>query len=355
MTRSAFGTIEKRAHNVYRIRWRDGEARRSETVHGTKYAAQRRLAEIQLSKYGSYEAINYETYWNDTVKPTFSGLSDHTIKEYERVWAVELAPRIAEDSVASTDWKRVQAVIDEIKASSVQRKAFRLWRKILNMAIRDSIRATNPCDRSIRMKQHVRRRKVLLESQEVSAWMETIRDIELEPLLLVLAGGGLRPGEALALTWDDIQPYELGGTTYAKVEIGKVLVQASGEAYIRDSTKNSTSTRVQLIGAPWAARILELRSDGYLVPNGDNGPLAPSTAAHSYKKWCLANGVKHVTMENLRSSYATIHGEAGSLDSLVSFSMGHSDGTTRSANYQTATLKGLAMIADCMAEYLQTV
>lgn len=354
--RSAFGSIEKRAHNVYRLRWRDeGGSRRSETVHGTKYAAQRRLAEIQLSKYGSYEDINYETYWNDTVKPTFSGLSDHTVKEYERVWKVELAPLIQDASIAETTWKDVQSVMDGISASSVQRKAFRLWRKILNMAIRDGIRTTNPCDRSIRLKQHVKRRKVLLESQDVRAWMESIRGYEYEVLLLILAGGGLRPGEALALTTADVEPYELGGDVYAKVDISKVVVQASGDSYVRPTTKNGSSNRVQLIGKPYAPRILELVEGGYLDALQQNGTLKPSTVAHSYKKWCAATGVTHVTMENLRSSYATMHGEAGSLDSLVSFSMGHSDGSTRAANYQTATLKGLAMIADSLAEYLETV
>lgn len=352
-TRSAFGTIEKRETNVYRVRWYDKKGERhSETVKGPKIRAQRRLAEIQLGIYGTGEAVTYRELWSEVVAPTFTTLSDHTVREYERVWSVELEPRIGGDVISTTDWKRVESVLWEIQASSVQHKAFRLWRKMLNIAIREGYIDRNPCDRSIRLRQHVRRRKVLLESQEVLQWMRDIRGLKYEPVLLALCGGGLRPAEAMALEWSDVEPYELGGTVYAKVDVSKVVVPGKDGAYIRESTKNATSTRVVLIGEPWASRLLELRSDGYLCPNRDGKPSLATTAAHNYKNWCDRHGVKHVTFENMRSSYATMHGEAGSVGSLVSFSMGHSDGTTRTNFYQTATLKGLAMIADNLAEYL---
>lgn len=54
----------------------------------------------------------------------------------------------------------------------------------------------------------------------------------------------------------------------------------------------------------------------------------------------------------MRSIYATWHGEAGSPDSLVSLSMGHSDGTTKGRNYQMSTKKGLILIADLLTDYI---
>lgn len=47
-----------------------------------------------------------------------------------------------------------------------------------------------------------------------------------------------------------------------------------------------------------------------------------------------------------------VDAEAGSPDSLVSLSMGHSDGTTRGRNYQKHTRRGMALVADCLTDYL---
>lgn len=356
--RSAFGSIEKRAHNVYRIRWtaKDG-SRKTETVHGPKVTAQQRLAQIQLGLYGGKSAMTYNEYWTVTVEPSLYVLAGNTQHEYRTSWTRYLEPSVGNMPMCETDWKLVEDVIGAIGSTSGQRKAHRLWRKILNMAIRDQ-RATNvttnPCDRSIHMRQHVKREKVLLESQELIPWMRSIRGIKYEPLLLILSGSGMRPGEAIGLTWDKVEPVEILGTTYAKVRIDSTVTLVNNRLEHKE-TKNSTSTRTVLIGEPWASRILEIKSDGYLVPNAKNGPSSPATIAHNYKDWCATNNVKHVTMENMRTSYSTMCGEAGCVDSLVSFQMGHAGGSTRSRHYQTSTLKGLALVADTLFEYLWTV
>lgn len=355
MAKSAFGSIDKRGHNLYRIRWttRDG-VRRSETVHGPKVTAQKRLSEIQVGIYGGASALTYSQYWKSTVEPSLAVLAGNTQHEYRTSWRRYLEPSVGNMPMCDTDWKIVEDVISAIGSTSGQRKAHRLWRKMLNMAIRDQRTTnvtTNPCDRSIHMRQHVKREKVLLESQDVIPWMRSIRGIKYEPLLLILSGSGMRPGEAIGLTWEKVEPFELMGATYAKVRIDSTVTLVNNKKEEKE-TKNASSTRTVLIGEPWASRILELRSIGYLVPNGQNGPSSPATIAHNYKDWCDTNGVKHVTMENMRTSYSTMCGEAGCVDSLVSFQMGHAGGSTRSRHYQTSTLKGLALVADSLYEYL---
>lgn len=79
---------------------------------------------------------------------------------------------------------------------------------------------------------------------------------------------------------------------------------------------------------------------------------SPVMACRNYRGWCERHGIPYIAPKNLRASYATLHGEAGSLDSLVSGSMGHSDGTTRGRHYQAVTRRGLALIADNLGDYL---
>ena len=125
-------------------------------------------------------------------------------------------------------------------------------------------------------------------------------------------------------------------------------------------TKNGFSEREVVVGEPFRARILELsEGSGIALSSGGGSPgdpasyyTSPQTACRNYRGWCERHGVPYVAPKNLRSSYATLHGEAGSLDSLVSGSMGHSDGTTRGRHYQAVTRRGLALIADNLAEHL---
>ena len=90
----------------------------------------------------------------------------------------------------------------------------------------------------------------------------------------------------------------------------------------------------------FASRLLELADgkSGPLVPSGrpydasepESWYTSPATIAHNWKQWCARNGVEHVTDENMRSSYATMMGEALVPDSVVAGNMGHSDGSSRS-------------------------
>lgn len=356
--KSAFGSIEKRGHNVYRIKWTASDgSRKSETVHGTKYAAQQRLSEIQVGLYGGRSSLTYSEYWTNTVEPSLSVLSGNTQHEYRTSWRRYIEPNVGNMVMADTTWKTVEDVIASIESTSGQRKAYRLWRKVLNMAMRDRRETnvtSNPCDRTIHMRQHVKRPKVLLESQELVPWMRSIRGIKYEALMLVLSGSGMRPGEAIGLTWDKIERVEVLGSSYAKVTIDSTVTLVNNKMEEK-GTKNSASTRTILIGEPWASRILDLKSDGYLVPNAENRPTSPATIAHNWKQWCDTNDVKHVTMENMRTSYSVMAGEAGCLDGLVDFQLGHAGASTRARHYQLSTLKGLALVADTLFEYLWSV
>lgn len=127
-------------------------------------------------------------------------------------------------------------------------------------------------------------------------------------------------------------------------------------------TKNAERQRVAVCGEPFASRMLALAEgkSGPLCPSGRpwdaSAPEAwytsPVTVAHNWKQWCRRNGLAHVTDENMRSSYATMMGEAGAPDSVVAGNMGHSDGTTKGRHYQRVTMRAKCMAAGLLAEYL---
>ena len=347
----------------YRIWWTDEDGRHSKRINGKREDAELFLARMRVGVDGKVASCDYDTYWEIVVRPSFAGLEAHTVYGYERIWRVELAPRIGRKMVCDTTWILVESTLLDIRSPSVQRSAKALWKKVCNFAVRDRLLQHNPVDRNIKLAPLKKRKKVLYEADDVSEWIASIRGIKYEAVLLMELGGGLRHEEAAAMVKENVSRIESDGRVYAALDIERALVVVGGKKILK-GTKNGFSERLSVIGEPFASPILDLceGGSGPVCPGvedlreGDEYAVehfaSPVTMTHNYKAWCARHDVKHVCPGNLRSAYATLHGEAGSLDSLVSLSMGHSDGTTKGNNYQQATVRGLMMIADSLTDYL---
>ena len=367
--RSAKGSIRKRGEGRWWVSKPgpiDPETgRRTEigrAVRGSRVDAAVALA--ALIGEGLPPETTWEAFYNGVVRPSFDGLSENTVHDYTRTWNVELKHRIGKERVSDMDWQRANEVLTEISAPTVQRSAGKLLKKMCNMAIRDRshLLAVNPVDRAIEYAPHRKRPKALVLSENVYPFLESIRGSKYEPLVLAELGAGLRPEEARGLLWEDVSAYEFKGVTYCVLEVSKALTLADNVPILKD-TKNAESARTALMGEPFASRMLELAEGrtGPLCPSGrpydaerpEDWYTSPNTIAHNWKGWCKRNGIGHVTDENMRSSYATMMGEAMAPDSVVAGNMGHSDGTTKGKHYQRVTMRAKCMAADLLAESLE--
>ena len=360
MTRSHFGSIQRIDQDYYRIWWTEDGKRRSAYVHGDRNTAEIELARHCLTK--TPELITWADFYAIHVQPTYDGLATKTVDDYERVWRKELQPRIASDRVAELDWLRANAVLTSIHAPTVQRRAGALLKKMCNIAIRFGLLQYNPVQ-AIQYSPHRPRPKRLLDYADVPAFMGAIEGIKYEPCILLMVGCGLRPEEAFALTWDDITAHEFAGNVYARIRVDKALtVPASGKEL--KSTKNTSSERDAICGAPFAPRLLTLAVDksGPLVPSGkpystkhpEQWYTSPVTVAHNWKAYCAAHDIVHITLENMRSSYATMMGEAMAPDSVVAGNMGHSGSTVKTRHYQRVTIRAKCMAADLLADLIES-
>lgn len=362
MARSRFGSIKRLGPDHYHVHWTEAGRKRSKRIRGTHDEALAFLAQRQVEAGGAVGDMPWASYWALAVEPTLGTLADKTQSGYRRVWRVELEPRIGGKMVGDTTWRQAEAVLSSISAPSVQRAALRLWRKMGNMAVRDGLLDRNPIDRSIRLKPQRKRDKVLIAAEDMAGWLESIRGSKYEPLLLMEVGGGLRHEEACAMVRENVTPYEAYGRAYALVQIERGLVTVDGRKVLK-GTKNDHSQREAVIGEPFASRLLALCGGTGPVCGGQapyeggeyrEGHFAhPTAVTRNWHRWCDRNGADYVRPGDMRSVFATLHGEAGTPDSLVSLAMGHADGgTTKARNYQMRTRKGLIVAADSLTDYL---
>lgn len=361
MPRSRWGHIEYVSEGIYRVHWYENDKKKSKTIHGTLDDAEIALAAIRLKTYGHVEDQSWDHYWKTTVKPSFEGLEPKTTAEYERLWERELKPRIGNQYVGSTNWRYCQSILSDINSPSVQRATLRLWRKMCNMAVRDELLDRCPIDRTIKLKPHHKRKKHFLQSDDVIEWMQKIEGIKYEGIFLLEVGGGLSHEEACAMVKEKINEFKYRNRLYAIVTIDQALATVKGKKHLK-GTKNDFRERKVVIGEPFANRILALSDgEGALCPGNlkvvkdgytEKHFASPATITHNWRDWCKRHNVDYIRPGDMRSIYATWHGEAGSPDSLVSLSMGHSDGTTKGRNYQMSTKKGLILIADLLTDYI---
>lgn len=369
MRRSSFGSIQFVDTGRYKIYWQENGRQRSKRVRGTRDDAEMELARARLGLGGGGAPDpTFDAYWKHAVEPSMQGLAEKTAHDYARTWRVELSPRIGSSKVSSLTWRRAEAVLRDVRSTSVQRHAMRLLRKVCNMAVRDGIIDRNPVDRSIGLDPHSKREKTMLDASDVDGFLESVRGIKYEPAILMELGGGMSHEEACAMAWDNVEAASRGGRAYALCRVEAALVTVGGRKVLK-GTKNAFRERTCVVGEPFASRLLELScGSGPVCPSsrarcaqkgGGGGYSAsdfasPATMTHNWRRWCEKHGVGYVRFGDMRSVFATWHGEAGSPDSLVSMAMGHSDGTTRGANYQQNTLRGMMLIADFLADYLES-
>ena len=357
MGRPNFGHIERLGHDHYRLFWGKGyrpdgkRDRHTATIHGT-----RQEAEIFLARQIGVKTPK-QTTWNEFfavyVEPSFEGLAKRTVDDYHKLWDKYLKPNIGTWKVCETDEDFVDITLAKISAPSTQRHVKDLWRKACRIAVRKKFLDRCPISADTPLKPLRATQKRLLDASEVHTWLDKLQGFKHELALLVMLGGGLRPEEAYGLHYEDFEQWG----DYLVVRVERALTYSNGK--VLKETKNGFSEREVVLGLPFAERAAFLSKRGGIVcKSGRLGsPLelyaSPHTIGTNYRLWCERKNAPYVQPRYLRSSFATMHGEAGSPDSLVSGAMGHSDGTTKSKHYQQITRRGLALIADNLAEYLR--
>ena len=342
--RSNFGHIKQLAPGKFRVYWSENGRRRSKTVYGSVDDCELFLAHRKIEG-GSLvpSGITYGEYWNLAVVPTFKGLAETTVSDYRRIWKKELEPRIGWRKVSETTWRSAQGVLSEVNSASVQLHAYRLWKKIANLAVRDGLLTVNPIDRNIRLKKHEKREKAILSARDLQTLMERAEGFKHVYLIAMECGGGLRHEEACAITRDDVS--EKDGLVI--LGVSKALTTAQGKVVHKD-TKTAFSRRLVALGEPFSGIVLRHLED---IPAEVSEQASPATITHNWREWCKRHVMDYIPFGQMRTQFSTMHQQAGSIDSLVSLAMGHSDGTTRGRNYTVNTLPAMMMLARQLSEW----
>ena len=214
----AQGQIEHRGERRFLIRWFQGRAgngkRRygSRMIHGTKREAASALRDVlrrqELGVVVESKGMPLDTYldrWLDDTAP--KKRRERTVRDYREKLKRYVRPLLGMKRIDRLSPLDVQEMIGDLERKGLSPQTIRYAHAVLSAALGQAVRwrliQANPC-RDVELPKRRPREMAALTPAQCGKLREKLVGDRLEALFLRLLGTGLRPGEALALRWEDV-------------------------------------------------------------------------------------------------------------------------------------------------------
>ncbi|MGI6212706.1 MAG: site-specific integrase [Anaerovoracaceae bacterium] len=167
----------------------------------------------------------------------------------------------------------------------------------------------------------------------------------------LLAYTGMRRGEALALTWDDIN--EEDSTVY----IHRTATRGSSGLYISDTPKTNKSNRTIYIDKTTLELVLSLRREedtgkSFIFQNSNGSFFTPSLLVKKIHTVVSGTDLKYITPHGFRHTHCSLLFSAGVSIPEVQDRLGHSDVKTTIDIYNHVYKKDRKTALDKLMKYM---
>jgi integrase len=341
--------IEQRGPRTWRITVAGGRdpqtgryLRVRETFYGSKTEAKNRRDELRVEvAQGTHVRADdpvgtYLLSWVEKrerlgrIRPKVA----YTYRGYVRR---EIAPRIGRVRLDAVRPAHVQRVVDEGLASGLSPRSVTQVHRIMHAAFLDAVRLTvlrfNPCD-GVTLPKAEKPQLRVPGALEVARLVEQMAP-EHRAALALVAGTGVRRGEALAATWDAIA---LDGSS-PRLHVRGTL-QRSPAGLVVEAPKTARSARVVPLSESLVAILRRQRkeqaerrliagdawNDGdYAFDRGDGRPVDPDAFGKAFRRARKAAGLEGVRLHDLRHGFASLLVTAETNARVVSDLLGHAN------------------------------
>lgn len=189
--------------------------------------------------------------------------------------------------------------------------------------------STNPA-RIVRLRPASRDEPVVLTRAEidglwgrVEAWERQGKRTDLVGIVATLLATGVRPAEALAIRWEDLE-LENTGNVPGRLTVSGTIVRQDGVLVRQEIPKSDAGYRVLVLPAWYADMLRERRREadnGLVFPNQGGGFLDPHNVGNRFRD-ARGDEFSHVRMKDFRSTVATIIERAYGIEEAARH-MGH--------------------------------
>ena len=236
---------------------------------------------------------------------------------YERYVRLDIVPALGDVPLQGLHYDHVRGFVDDLiaagRGTTTIRRIFSVLASALAAAVEQRRILHDPSD-GVKLPQVEKAEMTVWSTDEALAFMEDTADDRLGPLFELMLATGLRRGEALALTWDDV---DIDGR---RLVVRRTLSEVGGKLVFSKPKTESSAAAVALMGRAVAAlEVQALRqqlerdelgadyADQRLVfAREDGAPIRPETVSKRFPVLCKAAGVPRIRVHDLRHTAATL-------------------------------------------------
>ena len=273
--------IEKRklqsGRHAYRVRWREAGRGSREHVRSfdrredavrfeTDLRRRKQLGELAETDTGTETLDEWAREWFESyAQPNLAG---HTLAYYARAWDIHVLPRLGELELRRLTPAVVAGFADELRRDGAGdptiRKVLSLLQSVLSRAV---ILGKVPANPVAAIRKPAQRRRTGRQAARTRRWSSgcdgQIPDERDATLVSVLAYAGLRPGEALALTWEHIgERTILVERSLALGELKETKTRGTRSVRLLAPLRSDLNTLRMRLGRPGDGELVFPRPDG---------------------------------------------------------------------------------------------
>ncbi|MQF69588.1 site-specific integrase [SAR202 cluster bacterium AD-804-J14_MRT_500m] len=341
------GSIRRRSRGSWELTvdmGRDSSGKRLRkflSVKGTKAEAERRLREL-LSSLDKGIPVDtgkitvgalLERWIRDYVLPN---TRPRTAERYESDMRLHIVPSIGHIPLSKLSPNDVQAMESHLLAAGLSGRSVRHVHAVLREAVKHAMRwglVHRNVVATIDPPKTRRPELVPPDADEVLQLLELAKRTNYHPVFQFMAYTGCRRGEALGLTWKNVD------FTNAMASIVQSLQRLKGHGLVLQPPKSAKSRRSIALDPETVSTLRELRGvqllqemefaeaykpRGLVFPGPLGGLLDPSVLTRTFKQLCKRIGRPHIRLHDLRHFHATMMLQAGTNPKVVQERLGHS-------------------------------
>lgn len=326
-------SVNKRG-NSYEVRWRVGNKQYSKCGFPTKRSAQAFEAEqLQRIKSHTFTAPRKaKITMNHLAQEWFvtKDVSDRTMLGYQEVWKNLIAPTWAGvklENVKPDGVVKWVTTLNRGHSAARVRKAFTVFKQILDLAVMGERLISNPADRAKQIVGKGLLPRIVKVDKDTRLTNDQVLDLaeaagQYRVMFLVMAYTGVRFGEASALQAGDVD------LVTSRLHVRRAYSDVGGKLQV--VTPKSGKPRTIPIPAYLHAPLMEalyscVSSDSLLFTAQKGGPLHYPRWRSFFDKAADAAGLQGLKPHDLRRTYATLSIQAGVGPKALQAAMGHSD------------------------------
>jgi integrase len=300
-----------------------------------------------------------------------------TLEFYKTVLRAYCLPHVGSRPLPKLTVADVETMTDALHdaglAVRTQRAARQALGRVLDAARRDGLVAGNVVRDASELRAESTDPSVqAIEPDRLARLLDAARDTRWEPILAVSTLLGLRRGEVLALSWDDLDLDPDTEPPTLTVRRGLTRQRSPRSQLVLHEPKTRNSKRVLGLpavlveilgrwrieqarealaaGPSWGAPHWRDETLIFTTPTGE--PVSPDTWARALSQLGAAAGIGHVRSHQLRHSAASMMIEAGLPVSAVSETLGHANSAITLTVYAHAFERAKVVATSAVAERL---